>query len=456
MQGVTLSIALAASAVVFVIPVKYWLVVYMATLVWYPSYLTFKIATVDFTAARIVMLAIYANLFLQTHLPKQLRSIWLDKLIIVYFLCQIVAGIFTTSSVMAFLENRAGAVFDMVLPYFAVRMIVRSKKEYLTLLKSILIIAVPLAVVGFYQSSTGHNPVSFLRKYHAWNITHIAVRARHGFYRANVTFPEEIMFGLFFAMLGPACAGILGYSRKYRTLWRIGLGLMGVGLFSSMSSGPVLAAVLSIPFIAFYRWRRYWKPVAMIIVVMCGSVEIISNRHFYDVLGGFTFNPATAWYRSRLISVALYEGGMSGHWVSGFGYFVDPGWGPKIDGRGHTDLVNHYLLILSRYGLIGLLPFLAVAVAVVKRLVYAYRLTVFVSDRWLIWCLAAALFGLSGAMVSVSLFGQPRTILYILLGFCGAMPAMVAAPNPVRRLRSNADLLWEDGPMLSFRGSAIG
>jgi len=455
MQGVTLSIALAASAVLFVLPVKYWLVVYMATVAWYPSYLTVKIGTVDFSVTRIVILAIYANLFLQTDLPKRFKFMWLDKLIITYFLCQIAAGVITTSSLIAFLENRAGAVFDMVLPYFAVRMIIRSRSEYLTLLKSILIIAVPLTVVGFYQSSTGHNPVSFLRKYHAWNITHIAVRARHGFYRANVTFPEEIMFGLFFAMLGPVCAGILGYSKKYRTLWGMGLGLMGVGLFSSMSSGPMLAAVLSIPFIAFYRWRRHWKPVAMIIIVMCGSIEIISNRHFYDVLGGFTFNPATAWYRSRLISVALYEGGMSGHWLTGFGYFVDPGWGPEIDGRGHTDLVNHYLLILCRYGLIGLLPFLAVAVAVVKRLVYAYRLTVFVSDRWLIWCLAAALFGLSGAMVSVSLFGQPRTILYILLGFCGAMPVIVAAPNPMPRLRTDADLLCEHEPMLSFGGSAI-
>ena len=456
MQGVTLTIALAASAVLFVLPAKYWLVVYMASLAWYPSYLTVKIGTVDFNVTRIIILAIYANLFLQTDLPKRLKFIWLDKLIIIYFLCQIIAGVTTTTSVMPFLENRAGAVFDMVLPYFAVRMIVRSKREYLTLLKSILIIAAPLAVVGFYQSSTGHNPVGFLRRYHAWNVTHIAVRARYGFYRANVTFPEEIMFGLFFTMLGPVCAGILGHSGKYKIFCWTGLALMAVGLFSSMSSGPLLAAVLSIPFIAFYRWRRYWKPVAVIIIVMCGAVEIISNRHFYDVLGEFTLNPATAWYRSRLISVALFEGGMSGHWVSGFGCLVDPGWGPKIDGRGHTDLVNHYLLVLCRYGLIGLLPFLAMAVAVVKRLVYAYRLTVCDRDRWLIWCLGAALFGLSGAMVSVSLFGQTTTIFYVMLGFCGAMPAIVAAPNPVARLRRNADLLYKREPMLTCSGSAVG
>ncbi|GAH01346.1 unnamed protein product, partial [marine sediment metagenome] len=185
--------------------------------------------------------------------------------------------------------------------------------------------------------------------------------SRLGFFRADVVFSHSIMYGLFFAMLGPVCAGILRGAKKYKyeTLCWVGVGLMGVGVFSSMSSGPILAGLLSILFIAVYRWRKYWKPIVIIIIVMCGSVEIISNRHFYDVLGGFTLNPGTAWYRSKLIDVALFEGGMSGHWLAGYGYNAEPGWKDKIDGRDHTDIVNHYLLILSRYGLVGLLPFLA-------------------------------------------------------------------------------------------------
>jgi hypothetical protein len=47
------------------------------------------------------------------------------------------------------------------------------------------------------------------------------------------------------------------------------------------------------------------------VVSLYAVVEIISNRHFYDVFGDFTVNPVTAWYRSRLIDVALFEGGMS-------------------------------------------------------------------------------------------------------------------------------------------------
>lgn len=429
MEAVTLLISVVASAVVFFVTPIYGLVVYIAVLGWYPSYLTVKVGTIDFNVCRIVIVAIYANLFLRTSLPNRLKFIWLDKLVIIYFLCEVLAGAVTAQSLMAFIENRAGGVFSLVLPYFAVRMIVTNRTEYITFLKWILIIAVPLAVIGFYQCLTGNNPVGFLRRYGAWGGSSDILMSRLGFFRANVTFPHPIMFGLFFAMFGPLCAGVLRSAKKYRALCYIGLGLMGVGLFSSMSSGPMLAGLLSILFIALYRWRRYWKPITVIIIIMCGCVEIISNRHFYDVLGGFTLAPATAWYRSKLIDVALFEGGMSGHWLTGFGYGVDPGWGPKIDGRGHTDTVNQYLLVLHSYGLVGLVPFLAMNMVVMKKLVDAYRASALDSDKWLVWCLSGGLIGLAAAFISVSLFDQPITMYYIMIGFAGVMPAIVIRSN---------------------------
>jgi len=435
MQNVTLFFGVVVSAAVFFLTPVYGLILYIVALAWYPSYLSVPVGTIDFTVRRVVILAIFANLFLRTNLPKQFKFIWLDKLVVIYFLCQILAGSITAQSLPAFLVNRAGAVFDMVLPYFAVRMIIRNKQQYLTLLKGILIIAAPLAIIGFYQCLTGNNPVGFLMKYNAWLVSSkYTPLARVGFYRANVTFSVSIMFGLFFAMFGPVCAGILHNTKKYKTLCWIGLGLMGVGIFSSMSSGPVLAGILSVFFVAFYRWRKYWKPILIIIIIMCGSVEIISNRHFYDILGGFTFNPRTAWYRSKLIDVVLFEGGMSGHWLTGWGLFTDAGWGLRIDGR-RSDMVNHYLLVLTRFGLTGLVPFLAMCTMAVKRLIDAYRASVFDSDKWLVWCLSAALFGLAVAFMSVSLFGQPTTIFYMMLGLCGAMPMVINRQNYLRLLK---------------------
>jgi O-antigen ligase len=203
---------------------------------------------------------------------------------------------------------------------------------------------------------------------------------------------------------------------------------MALGVFSSMSSGPMLAAMLAIVFIAFYRFRRYWKIVVAVVILMCGSIEIISSRHFYDILGRFTLSPATAWYRSKLIDVALFQGGMSGHWLTGYG-FADPGWSAKIDNRNHTDVVNHYLLILCRYGVMGLIPFIALIILAFNAIIKAFQMSILEEDRWLIWCLAGALFGLLVAMLTVSLFGPPISVLFILLGFCGGMPQIIKQTN---------------------------
>jgi hypothetical protein len=424
MQGLTLTIAAIAGFLVFILSPIYGLIVYIATLVWYPANLAVSIGTIDFTVRRIVILSIFSKLFLQTGLPGRFKFVWLDKFIIIYFAAQILAGAITSPSLMSFLENRAGAIFDMVLPYFAVRLIVRSKQQYLVLLKGVLIVAVPLAIIGFYQCLTGKNPLGFLKEYGAWGADTYVPAARGGFFRADVVFSHYIMYGLFFAMFGPVCAGILRCTKQYKTLCWIGVGLMGIGIFSSMSSGPMLAALLSIFFMVIYRWRKHWKPFVIMIIIMCGSVEIISNRHFYDVLGSFTLSPATAWYRSRLIDVALFEGGMAGHWLTGYGMGNVIDWGARIDGR-PTDIVNHYIFILYLYGLIGLVPFVAINLAVIKRLVYAYKTSISDSDKWLVWCLAAGLFGLWGAFFSVSLFGQPTTMYYIMIAFAGAMPSII-------------------------------
>jgi len=429
MQEVTLTVAIIAGLLVFFSKPIYGLIIYVAAFSWYPTYLSVPVGTIDFTVRRIVILVVLLKLALTMNSSYRFKLIGLDKIVIIYFVAQLVAGTITAQSMMAFLENRAGAIFDAVLPYFIVRLIVRTRQQYLTLLKGILIIAVPLVLMGFYECLTGRNPVGFMRQYCAWHTPWGALGntpwERHGFFRANVSFFHPIMYGLFFAMFGSICAGILGCARKYKTFYWIGLGLMCLGVFSSMSSGPWLAALLAVSFLVFYHWRQYWKPVVIVIIVMCSLVEIISNRHFYDVLGDFTLNPHTAWYRSKLIEVALFEGGMSGHWLAGFEYGVDPGWQLKIYGfHGPTDVVNQYLAVLARYGLVGFIPFLAMNIVAVKRLIEADRTSILDSDKWLIWCLAGSLFGLAGAFMTVSIFGPPVTIYYIMIAFCGVMPAI--------------------------------
>lgn len=197
MEGVTLAIALAASALVFFLSPVYGLIMYVAIFAYYPTYLSVPLGTIDFTARRIVILAIFVKLFLLTDLPRRFKFIWLDKLVLIFFAATILAGATTTRFLMAFLENRAGGVCNTVLPYFAVRMIMRNKQQYLTLLKGILIIAAPLAIVGFYQCLTGENPVGFLKGYSAWGPSTDASIPRRGFFRGCYIFTCDYVWFLF-------------------------------------------------------------------------------------------------------------------------------------------------------------------------------------------------------------------------------------------------------------------
>jgi len=420
MENVTLLIAAACSIVIWFVSPTNRLTVYIASLIWYPVYLTVEIGTIDFSVSRMVILVLYLRLALEYVPFKNFKFILLDYLVIIYCISEFVAGVFNVE-IMELLENRGGAMFDTILPYFAVRLIITSKAQYIQFLKGILFVGCPLAIVGFYQSLTGNNPFGFLREYHAWADVVSEPIQRMGFYRADVTFSVHIMFGFFFAMFVPIIAGLLVNMKRNLLILIAGLGLMCMGLFSSMSSSPFLSGFLSIVFLFFYRFRRYTKQVIVIAVLLCLSIEIVSNRHFYDLLGAFTMNPGTAWYRGRLIDVAFFEGGMSGHWGSGFG-FEDPGWGPMIDMRNYTDVVNHYIVVLCRYGLIGLVPFMALLAVAVRNLYRVFKMNLIAEERWLVWCLGASFFGLLISLNAVWLFGQTITLFYIMLGFCGAMP----------------------------------
>lgn len=425
MESVTLLVAAVGCLLVLYVRPIYGLVIYAILSMWYPYYVgTVSVGTIDFSVGRIVIIALFIKVFSATNLAGRFKVIWLDRLVVILFLAEVAAG-FTTIEPMKLIENRSGDFFDMALPYFAVRLIVTTKEYYISLLKAIAWSVAALAVLACYESLTGHNLVGFGR-----SLPPPETRLNF-FHRAQTTFHNPIYFGVYCGMVGAVCMGLVRSKGKNALLYKILVGLIFLGAFFSMSSGGLLAMVAAIGFICFYRFRRKWKAGIAVVILMCVLVEIISNRHFYDVIGRFTFSSSTAWYRSKLFEVAFFKGGMSGHWLTGYG-FDEPGWGARIDMREQTDMVNHYLLELSRYGLVGFIPFCAVIITAIKELFKGFWAIHDDSDRWLVWCIAGGLFGVLLAFNSVSLFGQPMTMLFMMFGFCVAVPAVVDKKVPDR------------------------
>ena len=116
MESVTLIIAVLACGFVLVSTPIYGILTYIAVLAWYPSYLTIPMGTVDFTASRIVILVLLVKLLFLSDLPKQFGFIWLDKIILIYPVIELMSGFITTTSPLLLIENRAGAAFGDVRP----------------------------------------------------------------------------------------------------------------------------------------------------------------------------------------------------------------------------------------------------------------------------------------------------------------------------------------------------
>jgi len=420
MAVVTLLIAVVGLVTVLLVRPLYGLIVTTVLYMWYPYGAgVLSVGSIDFSVGRVAVMALVLKGLLTSSLTSRFRAIWLDGLVIILFVAEIMAGLTdTTVDFMKFVEYRMGDFCDMALPYFAVRLIVRSKDDYIVLLKVLAWTAAALSVVAVYESLTGYN---LLRLGRALGESEVRLKF---FHRATVTFRHSIYFGVFSGMAGAMCLGLVGNVRKEVFLYKILASTVFLGAFASMSSGGLLAMVGALLFLAMFRLRYSWRTALATVVALCILVEIVSNRHFYNVIDRLAFNSSTAWYRSRLFEVAFFEGGMADHWMTGYG-LADPGWGPRIDMRPNTDMVNHYLMELSRYGLVGFVPFCAVIVSAFRNLFRGFWSLGHTEDAWLVWCLAGGLFGVLLAFNSVSLFEQPMILLFMTFGFCATLPPML-------------------------------
>jgi len=444
MEAITFLIGISGFILAFLLrPIK-GLFIYFVGLFWYSQYLTVSIGTIDFTVSRIIILALLANIFFRTRLVRKFKWNLMDNLIVAYVFAQLIAlTISGNVPVGAFVERQAGSLFDTILPYFAVRFIINSKERLITFIKVLIIIAIPLAVAGVYQCLTGFDPVGFMTKHFAWGYSELMTEMgnrivpRLGFYRAYVTFPVPISYGLFFAGLAPLCIGL--WKQKIWEKLRIIVlfVLMLIGILSSMSSAPSFSIAASMILLAFFPFTRF-RGVFLLTFFMCFIIfiHLCSNLPFYEYLTRFAFSQEGAYYRINLVREALF-GGMTGHWVAGYGYVgFGPGIFENIDFNWeHTDFVNIYIGILVRYGLLGLLPFLGINILYYRCLYQAAKRTLNQADLWLIWCILSTLIGWNIAMMTVSAMDQVNTLLFMLIGTSCNMPYIIMMANRLRKLR---------------------
>lgn len=445
MEALTLGIAAIGVFVVAASRPVYGLVAYLAVLLLYPDYLRVSLGTVDISACRIIVAMLFIRCLADPQCTQHFRWKLIDRLVL---LSMIVYGatLAITTDFEVWLENRFGFVMDTLLAYVAVRLVVVDRATLVTVLKAVGVMTVLLAAHALIEMAAGKSIYMGLGQYCPWAPNKgMEFQTRFGLNRAMGPSGETIMFGLTFAVTVPLM-WMLRHEPGFRGIAYFFTGAALAGVAATVSSGPYLALLVILVCMALERMKHLVKPALIVLTVGCLAIEMGSNRHFYHVLGDFTMDPESAWYRARLIDVAISK--LPEYWKYGHG-FGDPGWGPLIDGRNRSDGVNDYVVHAVLYGIFGLIAYMSVLIAAIHGAVLRYRVTPSPWIQGACWALVSAMVGMMTAFWSVSLFGQTISVFYVLLGLHGAF----ALDPQERRVASIRPL--QTSPSFAFAGASL-
>ncbi len=436
MAALTLLIGLVCLILGFLLKPARAMIVYCIALFAYPEAMTVQVGEIDWNAPRIAILGVLLNVIFRSKSWRGLHWNWLDTFVLAAYLGPIIAVMRNVPFSIVLERQIGGAMFNVLLPYLAARMVFHTREDLLTFLKGLVIIGLPLACFAVFEAITGRNVYSVFYTHYGWGMQ-LDVdfkQMRSGFYRAYGSFGIAILLGLFFSAVATLSLGLWKQHVWGKTTNAFFFLVLLGGVCASVSSAPLFAIVISLAVVAVFPLRRYWVAFVVCLIAASIFVEVYSNRHFYHVLTLFSFNSTTAYYRIHLLEEA-FGGGMAGHWLFGYGYV---GIGPGNDNSNffwkHQDLTNVYVAILARFGLIGLLPYLVMNVMYYRKLYVAAREQRNPADLWLIWCVAAALVGWNISMMTVAAFRQVATFQYILIAVCNNMPLIVRAAIPANQM----------------------
>lgn len=429
MDWLTILVAVVGVTAILASPPRRGLIVFLAITLLYPDFMRIYVGSLEVNPHRIMILVLLAMCLKDPAIRKPFRWNQLDTAVALATLVYAVTLFFTTPF-EKWLQNRGGDTFDTFFVYLVFRLLVTDRAAVVSMVKVVGLLLVPLAALGVCEALWAWSPYLTLANYSTHVSHNFVYEVRHGFNRAGGPWVSSIMFGLMFASFIPLVRLLRYESGTWKKLTYVLCGIAAIGLLSTMSSGPYMMLMI----VAFCLWlerhRFLVRPILITAIVGCLLVEVISNRHFYDVLADtLAMDGGNAWYRSQLMRFAFRD--LPNYWLVGYG-FADPGWGMMIDERA-TDGCNDYVVHAAAFGLPGLLAFVGILVTAMRVTTRAWSRT---ADPWLrsyAWALGSIMVGLILAFFTVSPFKIMITVFYILLALQASLSAFPAASGgPLR------------------------
>lgn len=371
------------------------------------------IATIDFTFLRVLMLVVWARMFLRSDLRP---IVWnhLDRVMVAWNVVSVITGTIMGGTLSIFV-NRMGYAVDGMMVYFFFRLLIRDHRD-LSLIAGAFILS-SFAVVVFFviENRTTQN------MFYVFGGVPQFTESRGGRLRCQGAFAHSILAGCFWACLIPYYAARGWATRKWGlVVWGLPAAMAIVVLCAS--STPIMAVLFGLTGAGFWflrgalRWFR-WLIVGWLCVLHFFLMEMpvwhLLSR--IDLTGG-----STGWHRYHLVDkffVRFPEWWMVGTMRTGH-------WGPGLH-----DITNQFVAEGVGGGIFKLALFCAaiwLAFAGVSR---SMRLPAGGPTYKLVtWCLGTTLFMHCMNFIGVSYFEQIVTLWFMALAAVSSLTLVPGAP----------------------------
>jgi hypothetical protein len=308
------------------------------------------------------------------------------------------------------LINQFGYLWDFLLGYAALRILLRDKGDVYFILKCLAVVTVPLAIGMIIEQRSMVNIFGMLGG------TALVPEVREGKIRSQGAFEHSLMAGVFAATMIPALF-ILWRTGRAKLLGTIGLLGGSLMMWMTNSSAPLLAYVSGIFALLCWPVRKSMKKIRYGIVFALIGLQMVMKAPVWfliervDVTGS-----SSGYHRAQLVDQFIHH--FWDWWLIGVKDSSD--WGLDM-----FDVQNQYVNVGEMGGLLAFIFFVLVISRSFAMLGDARKAVDGDKDQeWMLWCLGSAMFANVVGFFGVNYFDQSRVWWFILL----AMISAIASP----------------------------
>jgi hypothetical protein len=383
-------------------------IIIISMLIW-PEFLRVPIGPVMMSIPRLIALLLVIKVIFGG-LDRQFIFVKTDALVILIWIWTILGTVVSGAETYK-ITQMIGRGLDTVLMYFVARIAFVGPYDVKKLYNGLAFIALAMCCAGLYEAITWSSP------YHKFSDGAARIvgysEIRYGFLRAQGSTMVSIYFGMAMMLVTGLLWAVRGYIEK-QFIFKMVLFATVLATLSSFSSGPWVALFVLIIANLYYKKTSLIKPTLCGLIFISFLMEILSDRHFYNLIDYIAIDSQTAWYRTRLMEIAVSQ--WQEYWLIGVGGNTPHHWAAMLDGRAHIDIVNNFIIIALYGGFPALFMFLASHYIAIKAAIKSFKNEQDIPHRKLIFGLAATLVALDISSMSVGLFGPALLLSYILLG----------------------------------------